>query len=485
MARKSEAWTLLRDPRTGVYTVRFTVGGRRAHKSTRTTDRATALERARAIYEAALNRRPQPAIIPLAGAPVMKLCSAWLEAMEREKRAATIELWSMYVSAHFGKFFRDGSELVDPRRLSAYVSKRLAEVSASTVRKECSALSTLLAWCARPDVGYLESAPTVPRPPKGAEGARAKTMVRVDLTSEQVEALLERLPERVRSGQPCRAFFRVLWETGLRRGTLYRLRAPDDYRRGAAELVVRAEADKAGYARAVPLTAGARAALDSVVPKSGALFPECDYRYQLEQAARAIGIAEHLCSHVSHHDFRHARTTALVDSGAPLTGVAYLVGHKRISTTDGYAHARQRAAVAALAAMDTGHRDGHRARSEARKAKAPKRSPGAVSPVVAGACGREDLNLHGISPTRSLGECGALETRLFRVIPASGDVSKSTDRHDSGHGVRLAKAALAMLSARGTEHFEARALDLAELIAEQADGLGGTVEGGGVQRRSG
>lgn len=81
-------------------------------------------------------------------------------------------------------------------------------------------------------------------------------------------------------------------------------------------------------------------------------------RAQLARAAAKAGLPKHLAGKVSHHDFRHARTTALLDRSASLTGVAYLVGHRRVTTTDTYAHAGARAAAEALA-VDTGHRDGH------------------------------------------------------------------------------------------------------------------------------
>ena len=55
-------------------------------------------------------------------------------------------------------------------------------------------------------------------------------------------------------------------ETGLRPGTLQRLRAPDDYQPGSQFLRIRAEADKARYAREVPLTARAREVLDELCP---------------------------------------------------------------------------------------------------------------------------------------------------------------------------------------------------------------------------
>ena len=397
MARRSEGWTLRRDPRTGKWIVRFRVAGRRTNRSTGTTDRGEALQRAGAIYEAAVTGRSSAPASPtsLIGVSTIDVCALWLAAMEDEgnHRPKTLQTWErIYVKTHFAAHFRDAAELASPARLAAYVSWRLRSARAETVAKECSALRSLLGYLARPDVALLAEAPPVPQPKKGT-GKAALTKVRVDLTPEQVEAILAALPETIRakrrgeSRRPCRAFFRVLWETGLRAAGLWRLEAPGDYRVGAEELVIRDEADKAAFGRTLPLTDAARAALDSVCPASGLVFgEEKNFRTQLKRAALAAGIPEHLAGHVSPHDFRHARTTDLLDAGAPLTGVAYLMGHKQITTTNRYVHPGAKAARAAL----SGHRSGHGARETAESAGDGKaKAPGIPGAFVVGHEGLE------------------------------------------------------------------------------------------------
>jgi integrase len=476
MARTAQGWTLHRDPRTGIYTVRFRIAGRRHHRSTGTGDRREAQKRATRIYEAALRGGAAPSsVAPLYGVDLPTLLGAWLRAMERERRPATIECWQMYGLAHFVPFFgADASRIADERELARYVEHRLGKVTRSTVAKECSALQKLLSWCARPGVGYLspEQAPKVPRPARDVKGTSSKPKTRVDLTDAQVEALIEALPVDIRAAEeggprrPCRAFFRVMWETGLRLGTLLRLEAPQDYHRGSNELLIREEADKAGYARAVPLSARAREALDAACPARGPIFEEADMRAQLRAAAKKAGIPPHLVRKVSNHDFRHARTTGLLDAGAPLTGVAYLLGHKRITTTDGYAHARKKAAEVALVTVDSGHQTGHRARSGAPETPKPAEGRAPRTSRFPGTCGREDSNLHGGEPARSLVQRLTLLRGENKGFPASAE---ATERHEfavSGHGVPLAEAALRALEARGSEHFEARVLDLLDLVAE-------------------
>jgi integrase len=473
MARASEGWSLIRDERTGIHTVRFSFAGRRYHRSTGERDRGKALRRAQEIFdEVTLGRAPANAAHALSGVPLAELAGAWLSAMANKKRPATLEIWEMYARAHFGPFFRnDAAALCDERQVARYIEKRLREVCASTVRKECSAIQSLLNWCASPAVGHLEKAPRVPRPDRDAKGTRAQTVVRVDLTAAQAEALIEALPEYVRAAEeggprrPCRAFFRVLWETGLRCGTLWRLEAPHDFYRGARELVIRDEADKAAYGRTLPLTPAARAALDSVCPKRGELFPEVDYRAQLEKAALAIGIAPHLASHVSHHDFRHGRTTHLLDEGGSLTGVGYLVGHKRATTTDGYAHARRSAAVEALAL--SGHQTGHQP-AETTK---PAEGAGSESVVDVASLRKRGLEPPRGLPTRSLEECGARLRGVLLAFPSSREVTEGRPEADSGHRVRLAEAALAVVEAvqEGSPFLPGRALDLAELVADELE----------------
>jgi site-specific recombinase XerD len=53
---------------------------------------------------------------------------------------------------------------------------------------------------------------------------------------------------------------------------------------------------------------------------------------------------------VSVYDFKHSRISIDANSGAPLAGVAHLVGHKHISTTALYVQTGEAAAQAALAA---------------------------------------------------------------------------------------------------------------------------------------
>jgi len=175
---------------------------------------------------------------------------------------------------------------------------------------------------------------------------------RVELSHAQVERILEELPEVGRRGGRPRAFFEVMWETGLRRNTVIALRAPNDWRPGLATLVIRPEADKARYGRTLPISARcqdalARAAGDN---PSGLIFPYRDYRHFLRRAAWSAGIED--WEHVSFHDLRHARITYWGENTTSLSGLAYLAGHRHVSTTALYIHESRKAAESVLDALD-------------------------------------------------------------------------------------------------------------------------------------
>ncbi len=153
-----------------------------------------------------------------------------------------------------------------------------------------------------------------------------------------------------------------------------------------------AEIDKARFARDVPLSAEAMAALETVAPKSGLIFGEHDYRDILEKAAEVLSPEKRAT--FTQYDLRHGRLTHLAETGN-LTGAAYLAGHKRVSTTDRYVRPGRRAAERALAAVGaTGF-----ALPPQNPTTAAARLVGQANPSNRKAlCEGEDSNLHGSYP---------------------------------------------------------------------------------------
>jgi integrase len=243
---------------------------------------------------------------------------------------------------------------ITTERIDAWVRDRLTQVQARTVRKWTSALRSLLTWCV--ERGLMHEAPTVRPLPKRAVGKVARAFrPHPDVTAEDAERVLAALPvlsERdTRHGTRCpiRAWYRVMWETGLRPATLRALEAPTHYYRGSTEILISRGADKARYARRLPLTDAARAALDEVCPDVGSIFPREPGRGHLRAAAQAAGMSPADVAALVPYSLRHARLVHLLDSGAPLLGVQYLAGHLHLTTTERYLRTLHRHAVDALA----------------------------------------------------------------------------------------------------------------------------------------
>jgi len=103
--------------------------------------------------------------------------------------------------------------------------------------------------------------------------------VRVPLTSEQAEAIIDLLPERTPvAGYPIRALFTVIWDMSLRIGTMWRLEVPKHYKHGDDVLRISENIDKSRYARSLPLAPRARRTLDAICPDEGIIFRRFEYR---------------------------------------------------------------------------------------------------------------------------------------------------------------------------------------------------------------
>ncbi len=193
---------------------------------------------------------------------------------------------------------------------------------------------------------------------KAAELLHVPYVEPLELTEPQIEAVLKELPEwrttrRTPTPFPVRARFTFAWETSLRPGTLDLLRAPDDYRKGDTTLTIRDEADKARFGRRLPLTPRARAVLDSICPDVGLIFGCHNYGGLLREAARRAKLPGDLAEKISPYDFRHSRLTNLAEHTTNLAGIAFLAGHKNVTTTNRYIRPSERAALEVLQAAST------------------------------------------------------------------------------------------------------------------------------------
>ena len=237
--------------------------------------------------------------------------------------------------------------ICDEVAIEQYKEHRLGQVQATTLRGELRALRRLHRWIKKRKL--LSALPEVPKVPKRAIGTPHKSGKRkiIKLSPAEMDAILAHLPEVTRKGYPVRDFVTFVRETSLRPSTVFGLRAPHDYEPGARLLRIRGENDKARFGRGVPTTDRARKALDSRFPCDGTIFPEFDCRDALREAALAAGISAHRASKVSIYDFRHGRGTEWGRTGN-LIGIAYLMGHKHVTTTKEYLHSNLEEAQAVL-----------------------------------------------------------------------------------------------------------------------------------------
>lgn len=283
-----------------------------------------------------------------------RLADMWLTDIEPTVDPDTLGLYRLYMRKHLCPYFETPHQ-IQTATIASYGRARLRVVKRSTLQKERSTLRGFLAWCE--EQGYLVEGPEFAKLPKRALGtayAKRRRGEATDLSPEECRAIIERLPQWTRprgetESFPVRARFVVAYETALRPATLDALSCPEHYSKGSDTLRVSDEIDKARFGRTLPLTDAARAALDSVA-RQGVLFGTHNYRRYLREAAQKV-LPEHKARTFTAYDLRHARLTELAEGGN-LTGVAYLAGHKLVTTTSIYVRPGLRAAERALAPFD-------------------------------------------------------------------------------------------------------------------------------------
>ncbi len=384
MARSAKGWKLLRDPRTEIFFVRFSHGGRRFKLSTSERDSGAASSQAARLYADVVSGRwtPGRTAAPVTGLAFEEVAAEWLADIESTISADTFKLYrDTYVGTHFAPAFKTIDRLTTVG-VEDYKSARLRVVTRETLKKELPVLRRFAKWATRR--GHLAVLPEIETPSRHVVGTRVDgTRKRTFLifTADEIAAIVASLPETAQGHRapapfPVRARFTVAWETALRPQTIDQLRAPDDYRPGNSTLLIRDEADKNRFGRELPLSAAARQALDRICPEAGLLFGSHDYRRLLRDAAQAAGIDEYRASRISDYDFRHSRLTHLGQVSDNLSGVMFLAGHKQPATTARYLRPQRQAAAEVLDAAATHEFRSHSGRTARSRGTAPARSTG-------------------------------------------------------------------------------------------------------------
>jgi integrase len=360
MARPNEGWKLR--PKDGVYYVRFTApNGARIERSTGCGDAREAAAVAADIYARFLvagDVAPRAVVDPTAS--LEDLIARWLVAMQSTHDPETVSTYAGY-GRRFLTFFGDSLTGITRARMGDYQRERLTKILRDSVLKERSAMNTFLAWCEEQGVLAEEMLPEWPKLPDRATGVRSgpQRAAPVDVTPEQVRDFLLALPVwslRTRKGKPfpVRARFVFAYETGLRPATLDELEVPTHWKPGAVVLRITDKIDKSRYGRTLPLSALAIAALEATVAacgiREGLIFGRHDYRTTVERARQAAGLPEDFAP----YDLRHGRSGHLLDETGDMRAVAFLVGHRRLTTTDRYLRGQEDRARAALSAPGSG-----------------------------------------------------------------------------------------------------------------------------------
>ena len=351
MARKSEGWTL-RKRKGRPYEARFTVGGHEFNLGLGTHDRDEARAKASRAYADAIRgtltpQRERPSTAN--GQRFLPVASAWLDGLTlKERTKGCYEDYAVVLAEAF-------PTLGDctPEAIRAWQARRLQEVRAATVRKQCSALRGILEHAHRAKlIAEPVAVPSVPKAERGTAFDKPRRKAAEYLSPEECEAILAALPERARQGWPIRARFVVAYETGLRPEFLDVLETPLHYRRGAGRIWIPAEHDKRAMERWVPISPRAQAELEAVLPLSGLIFGAHDYRWHTKRAARLV-LGEHRWRRFTTTHLRSARATHWLEESGNVPGVMYLLGWHRVETATRYTRPSARAAAAVIAGTDS------------------------------------------------------------------------------------------------------------------------------------
>ena len=351
MGRAAEGWRVVpgRRPDDPLY-VRFRHAGKRYYLTTGTRDPGDAAQRAATIYAEIVSGRRRQGSTLNARLPLDEVAASYLEHIEATGSGERYSMQHQHFRVHIIPFFRGLAEVGSEASWADFEAHRRRKgVGARTIAKELSTLRSFAKWCRLRSL--LEAVPDY-RAPRARSDFKA-----LCLEPEQVEAILAALPVNVvhgrAAGQPIRARFTFAWQTMLRPATVARILV-EDYDRGRKRLRIRDSADKARFGRELPLSERAWKALEAVCPKSGPIFGRAKMRETLKTAARAAGLPEALARRVTPYTFRHSRITQLASVTSDLRGLAYLAGHKDLTTTSHYVHGDVKAGERVLLAVASG-----------------------------------------------------------------------------------------------------------------------------------
>jgi integrase/recombinase XerD len=258
---------------------------------------------------------------------------------ELQRRNYATETVRQYIRAvkQFSDYFGRSPDKLGPKEIREYQQYLLTErkLAPHTVKAHASALRFLyVQTLKRP---YMLEHIAIPRVP-----LKLPTV----LTQDEVARMIEAASHLMH-----RTILMTLYSTGMRRAELCRLKVTDV---DSARKVIHIRQGKGRKDRDVPLSATLLETLREywrwMKPKTW-LFPgyvrgwRCDVPmtdkvvwYACKQAAERAGITKR----VSPHTLRHSYATHLLEAGADLRTIQFLLGHAEIKHTIVYLHLSQK-----------------------------------------------------------------------------------------------------------------------------------------------
>ena len=258
-------------------------------------------------------------------------------AAERTRRAYGVDLGQFAEWAEGRGLEPDGLRHRDVRRYAASLSA--AGAAPATVARKLAALRSLYRFLVRTERVAQNPAELVASPRKASKLPRV-------MTTEQVEALLDRIPARTALELRDRALLELAYSCGLRCEEMVNLDlGAVDFDSEQARVL-----GKGSKERVLPVGEPAQRALERYLargrpalvsdPAEPALFiSKSGRRLSPSDVTRRLRLwvsNAALAGGVSPHSLRHSFATHLLEGGADLRSIQELLGHASISTTQVY-----------------------------------------------------------------------------------------------------------------------------------------------------
>lgn len=259
----------------------------------------------------------------------------WYEHEYPSSRARGRQIIEGHLIPEFGDYAVDR---IEPFAVESYKARRRSEVRATTVGKEIRTLKAMLARAAQWGVIEAHPCPHV-KAPESTDSKPPRFY-----TAAELRLIYEAKPAT-------RWQWQLIANTGLRRGEALMLRRQWDLGDRLHILSEEGERTKSGRWREVPLSPGAREALDRLYLDDTApyVLPRVTPN-SLSRAFRKAVWEAGLDGNL--HALRHTFAAHLVMRGVPLRTVQVLMGHSSYAVTEKYAHLSPDHLAGALAELD-------------------------------------------------------------------------------------------------------------------------------------